>query len=475
MRLKPAMVTLLLGVTIAIIPSAAPAQDTEAALQRLRDLSVKMTTGTGPPRSDNKGRTPTAYEQLEWYGLLNVAAKIEGKEQEAEKLIDDNEKQRKTLDALFQKLNAAAGSKDVAKGEAGIGKQGLGWYCSRAEEMITQLTDTAIRVQQQSTNFAHNIGEVPLGEGSESTRRLSEFANNFEQNLKQILNHPPTEAMIKDLNVVAEGLAPTKAFEGAESAGGGAAASAAALRKGASRLQDVGVELAPLLRTYTDTRRELGQEIAALKPLIENPKRVAQLADLEKKLLNSRKSSRTTDDWQKLIRKEVDEKFGVADARLEAISKLQAPVSDELQACKDKKDLQMRFARARLDAHETITKGQALVEAAYEARAALIVQENKLLDQAIKKFERTETEAAEKAKIVWGQLQVIDRKTPEWREKEQQYDRLEKQRINARNSIEAIREQRNEYVKEQQSMRQHLSREAADMAKLQKKGPGGGN
>ena len=111
------------------------------------------------------------------------------------------------------------------------------------------------------------------------------------------------------------------------------------------------------------------------------------------------------------------------------------------------------------------------MEQAVGARAILIEKENKILDQAIRKFQETETEAAAKSKQAFANLQTLDRKSPAWREQEQQYDRLEALRKKARNGIEAIREQRNEYAKEQQGMKQTMAGAARDLAALMAKGP----
>ena len=339
--------------------------------------------------------------------------------------------------------------------------------------MIPLLGSVVAVIDQQAQNYSKNIGQVPLGEGSESTRKLSELANSFNANLQQILANPPTQSMIKDLKTVAEGLATGKALEKTEIAGKAAAAAANELRAAASKLQDTGVKMMPMLQRYVEARLELGQEIAALTPLVTDQTRAAALKDLAGKIRDSRKSPRSPDEWQKLIRATVDNGYAVADKRLDAIRKLQDPASTELQACKDDKNLPMSFARARLDAHETITRAQQQVEQAVGARAALIDKENKVLNQATLRFELTETEAAAKAKAVFAQLQTIDRRSKDWGDKEKQYDQAEALRKKARAGIDAIREQRNEYAKEQQGLAQSRKAFANDMGKLQHTGPGG--
>lgn len=455
-----------------LVWSAARAQDSPAVVARFEALSKNILTGSGRPASAPKAGE-TAYEMLERNGLLALAQGVVNHEEQAQRMMDNQLQLVMRLNAEVEKLGGAAGSAASSKGQGGIGQPGTGWYCQRAAEMMPQLGSVASVIDQQARTYANHIGQVPLGEGSESTRRLSELANSFNANLQQILANPPTQSMIKDLKTVAEGLSTGKALEKTADAGKAAAAAANELRAEASKLQDVGVKLIPMLQRYVEARLELGQEIAALTPLVTDQRRADALKDLARKVRESRRSPRSPDEWQKLIRATVNDGYAVADKRLETIRKLQDPATTELQACKDDKNLPMNFARARLDAHEKITRAQQQVEQAVGARAALIDKENKALDQATLRFELTETEAATKAKAVFAQLQTIDRRSDEWREKEKQYDRLEALRKKARAGIDAIREQRNEYAKERQDLAQSSKRAASDLAALMARGPGG--
>ena len=457
----------LIALPLVVLALPAQSQDSEGIVKRYLALVQKIESGTGPPRQQSKSGSPTAYEQLEWYGLISLGVALNQVEGKTQTMLDNQNKLVGRLDAEVQKLGTSAGNS--AKGETSLGKAGVGAYCQRAQKIMPVLGSLAVAIQQYSSSYAANVGMLPLGEGAESSRRLSVLANDFNNKLQQLLSD--NRAMIKDLPQVAEGLAPSKAVQQTADAGKTAAAAAAELRSAASKLQDLGVELVPMVTRFVEGRAELQSELTTLKPLVTDGSRRSQLQTLEGRMLSIRKATRSASDWERQIRAAVDDGYGLAEKKLDAIRKLQDPASSELQACAGNKDLPILFNRARLDAHTTITAAQEQMEQAVGARAILIEKENKILDQAIRKFQETETEAAAKSKQAFANLQTLDRKSPAWREQEQQYDRLEALRKKARNGIEAIREQRNEYAKEQQGMKQTMAGAARDLAALMAKGP----
>jgi len=459
-----------------LLPAPSPAQDSADVVRRFDALEKQINRGNSLPVADPD--KATAYDLLERQGFLYLASRVGAAETKAQSLLDSLPGLANTLNTEADSLAKAAAKKSSQKGEGVGGSPGVGWYCQRAREIMPQLAQVAAQVKQHGTWYAQKIGEVPLGQGSESTRQLAQLAANFNSQVQQTLAAPQTRAMIKDLKTVAEGLAPGSALEATNQAGASAETAAQKLRSSASSLQDVGTSLIPWLRHYADARREVGQEIAALKPLVKDPGRAQKLADLETAVRNSRKSPRSADEWQQMIRKAVDDGYSTADRKLDEIRKLRDPAASQLSACDPKdlamKDLPKTFARARFDAHETITDAQKQVETAYNARAALIEREDRELDKAIREFAKIENNAALKAKEVYAQLQTIDRRSQEWREKEQQYDRLEASRKKARSAIEQIREQRNEYAKEQKETKQALSEVWRSLAALMSGGPAGG-
>ena len=340
----------MLAAAVLGVNAAAAADQQQDALKRLDALMTKVggyASGGGNTPSRTQSGVDTAYSYLDQFGLARMGDKIRDLDQQVRDLRERDEALAGSLADKLAALEKAAGSDLAQEAEGGYSAKGLGWACQRAPEVTAELNALAKNARQLADNYVAIVASVPIGE-LDSARILQEKTDRFKTDVSDFLDDIPARQALQDLPALR--ISFTAQAGGASIVAGMAtdvASRASALKSNALNLQDVSVQLVPMLPLYRQSKIEAKQELAALQGILTDwpPKAGA----LETTLNNSYDSPNTESVLGPAVQKEVGDLVGRAEAAIDRAAKLRQPVDTAVQGCKGTVVADFESARAAVE------------------------------------------------------------------------------------------------------------------------------